>query len=156
MSLTRRDLLLGGTAIAAGALVVGCTGEPDARPARVDPDLALRAAAVLRERELLAAYDAALVDHPALRAVLAPLREDHAVHLARLEELTDPVMSPTPSAPPVVAPVKDAPAARRTALRGQERAAQAAHRDAAITASRSLAPLLASLAACEASHAALL
>ncbi len=53
--------------LAGGAgLLAGCTGggAPE-RPAPVDPDVALRAAAVARERALLAAYDAVLAADPA-------------------------------------------------------------------------------------------
>ncbi|MEO6204442.1 MAG: hypothetical protein ABIO67_03535 [Mycobacteriales bacterium] len=153
MPLTRRDVLLAGVLTVTTA---ACTSISEPAPqAPPDPDISLRGAAIVRERTLLVAYDAALIAHPSLRATLAPLRADHATHLDRLTGQLPgtpaPAADPTPpSAPPATA------AGQRAALRALERSTQAAHRDAAITASRVLAPVLASLAACEASHAVVL
>ncbi len=132
---TRRALL---TAVAAGT-AAGCTGRPrpSERPAAVDPDVALRAAAVARERGLLAAYDAALQAAPDRAARLAPLRAEHAAHLAALGETGS-------AAAAVPAPAGTLPAVERAAA--QEHA-----RDTA-AASPQLAALLAQLAASEASH----
>jgi len=79
---TRRAVLTSGLA----ALLSACTTVPRRRrsPAVPDPDLALTAAAVVRERLLLAAYDAVLATTPVLAAQLGPLRADHVVHLAAL------------------------------------------------------------------------
>ncbi len=153
MPLTRRDVLLSGVLTVTTA---ACTsGSEPAVPPSPDPDIALRDAALARERTLLAAYDAALVAHPSLRADLAPLRADHAIHLDRLTgpQPSTPATSSEPTPPAAAATT---PAAQRATLRALERSAQAAHRDGAITASQVLAPVLASLAACEASHAVVL
>jgi hypothetical protein len=102
------------------------------RPARVDPDVALRAAAVARERSLLALYDAA----PPSATVLA-IRAEHEQHLAALG-------APSPAPSPATAATGSLVAA--------ERAAAAAHAADALVASPQLAAVLASLAASEASH----
>ena len=144
MQPTRRQALLAGTvAVAAGA--AACTAERTPRQSSPTPDDALREAAGARERALVDAYAAALRAHPQHTALLAPLLGDHATHLAALGS------SPAPSASPALTP---APSLRQ--LAAQERAAATAHAGAALTASRDLAALLASLAACEASHAAVL
>jgi len=166
---TRRAVLTSGLA----ALLSACTTAPRPRrsPAAPDPDLALIAAAVARERLLLAAYDAVLATTPALAAQLGPLRADHLVHLAALGASPKPPLAapgthslassgaPVPGAPAARAPHPHVPAARgakgaRTAaeLPGLERRAAAAHAAAAVTCSRRLAPVLASLAASESSH----
>ena len=133
---SRRQLL----AAAALLPVAACTTSDD-RPARVDPDDALRAAAVERERALLSSYDAVLAALPTLAARLAPLRAEHEQHLAALAA---PSPSPSPSAAPTVRTV-----AQLVAL---ERTTAAAHATDALSASRELAMVLASLAASEASH----
>jgi len=171
---TRRAVLTSGLA----ALLSACTTAPRPRrsPAAPDPDLALTDAAVARERLLLAAYDAVLATTPALAAQLGPLRADHLVHLAALGASPKPPLAapgthslassgapvpgaPVPGAPAARAPHPHVPAARgakgaRTAaeLPGLERRAAAAHAAAAVTCSRRLAPVLASLAASESSH----
>ena len=142
--------------LAAAACTTGSEGRGPA--AVVDPDLALRDAAVLREVALLAAYDATLTAHAGLARDLRPLREEHATHLLALTGLAlRTAGTPTPpcrsSHPPTV-PAR--PAGARAALRRLETTTQVAHREAAVTASARLAPVLASLAACEASHVAVL
>lgn len=113
------------------APLAACTAKPS-RPEPVDPDVALRAAAVARERALIARYDAA----PPSPAVAA-IRAEHEQHLAALG-----APSPPPSATPAAA----------SSLVAAERAAAAAHAADALTASPKLAAVLASLAASEASH----
>ena len=110
----------------------------------VDPDVAARAAAVQREQTLVTGYDHALLVAPSLAPRLAPLRADHVAHLAALGS------SPGPAA--AAAPVAQVPAAVLRQLRSLEHSAADSHAAAAVTSSRRLAPLLASLAACEASH----
>src|SRR4051794_5717796 len=143
MSLTpSRRRLLQATALLP-ALVSGtaaCT-HPAEQPAVVDPDVALRAAAVARELDLLAAYDGVVGAPPARAAQLAAVRAEHAAHLVALG-----TASPTPSATPSTTPVTV------TELAARERAAAAAHAADALGASRQLAAVLASLAASEASH----
>jgi hypothetical protein len=139
VQLSRRDLLAAG---ALGALSA-CTTPTTPRPAPVDPDAPVLAAAIAREQALLLAYDGAIAAHPRLANLLGPLRADHAEHLARLAPAaagTPPASAPRGSGDP------------RRALAALERATSAAHGAAALTASRVLAPVLASLSACEASH----
>jgi len=128
---SRRQLLVG-TALLP---VAACTHR-DA-PVKVDPDDAIRAAAVERELSLIALYAGAA--SPAAVAV----RADHQAHLAALTRgaTASPAASPAP-----------APALTTAALVAAERAAATAHAAAALEASPELAGTLASLAASEASH----
>ena len=149
---TRRAVLAGGPAL---LLAAACSAdEPAPRPEPVDPDDALRSAAAERERALLREYDAALAARPGLAPRLVPVRGHHAEHL---EALLGPVPtgspSPTPTAavPPAVPPPAD-DAAALARLVEAERAAATAHAADCLTASRSLAPVLASLSAGELSH----
>lgn len=144
MHLSRRHAL----GSAAAALLAACTSRPRP-PHPVDPDDALVAAAVLRELALLAGYDAAAAAAPTLRARLAPLRADHLVHLTALGGI-----EPTPGPAPVAG--TRPPAQVLQQLRIQEHTAAVAHAEACVKASRTLAATLASLAACESSHGAVL
>ena len=160
MRATRRQVLGTGALL----LAAGCTAAPAPAPAAVDPDDALRSAATARERVLLEAYDAALLAAPSLAARLAPVRAEHAEHLAAL---TGPAPSGPPgtstpgSTPDGAAPVPATPAIPATpatpavVLAGLVRAEQAAaagHAGGVVAASRPLAALLAVLAASESSH----
>lgn len=133
--------------VLAAAAVVPLAACTEATPPPVNPDDALRDAAVARERGLLAAYDALLATTPALTAKLAGVRAEHEAHLAALGGGTaSPVTSrsASPSASTTVMTL-----AQVAAL---ERAAAAGHAADALTASRVLAPVLASLSASESSH----
>ncbi len=138
---TRRTAISG---VLAGVLLgTGCTrsaGRATSQPSAPGLDASLRAAAVAREQGLLLAYDAAAAAHPGLAARLQPLRDEHAAHLGALGVPETPVgqMTGRPGLPQ---------------LRSAERSAAAAHAAAALDGSRSLAAVLASLAASEASHA---
>lgn len=138
---TRRAVLASGLLLP----VAACTSSEPApvRPVPVDPDVALRAAAVARERGLLAAYDAALQQDPARAERLVPLRAEHAAHLAALGEQ---------EAPSTVSPAPAPPSPLGGDLATAERAAAAAHAEATAAASPALAAVLAQLAASEASH----
>jgi hypothetical protein len=139
VSPSRRQLLQGALLVPA---LAACTSSA-ARPAPADPDVPLRAAAVARERALLAQYDAAAASSPSLAARVAAIRDEHTQHLAAL--LGQP---PTPS--PAASPAAVAPTLAE--LVAAEHAAAAGHAAGALGASRRLAALLASLAASEASH----
>jgi hypothetical protein len=154
--LPRRAVLRGGAALLAAAaagcdLLPGATSGAGPAP-EPDPDVVLADEAAARERRLLAAYDAALVRDPALAERLAPLRAEHAAHLAALG-VADP---PGPSASPAPAvpspPLPAAPGALLPALADLERTTSTAHAGAAVRSGRGLAAVLASLAASEASH----
>jgi hypothetical protein len=138
--------------VTAGAALVACTPgtEPDGPlpPPPVDPDVALREQATARESALIAAYDAAIAGAPALAGRLAPLRAEHAAHLAALQE---PAAGATAGGPATTMPVRPARPTTAT-LVAAERSAARAHALGARTASPALAQVLASLAASEASH----
>ncbi|RKS77391.1 hypothetical protein CLV35_1077 [Motilibacter peucedani] len=155
---SRRALLLA----AGAAALAGCTGRsapPRPTPAPVDPDEALREAARTREAGLVAAHEAAVAARPELAARLAPLLAHHREHLAALGGTSSP--APTGSAP-AGAGASTAPGTRPSAATAlaRLRAAEAAAGTAALrtlpAASPRLRPLLASVGACEAAHAALL
>ena len=146
-TVSRRALLGGGL-----ALLTGCT-QDIGPPPPPDPDDLLRAAAVERERSLLAEYDAVLLVLPGLANRLTPLRAQHAEHLLALTGSASPSAAPSSSATP--APQVPPPATAAAALAGlitAERSAGDAHGAAALEASRELAGLLAALAASEHSH----
>lgn len=146
--LGRRALLgaaLGG--LAAPALTA-CTGSPfePEPPAPVPPDVRAAERAAERERELLAAYDAALVLAPQLADRLLPLRGDHAAHLAALGL---PEQPPPPPEPPSL---PQDPVALLAALADLERRTATAHASAAVLGGRGVAAVLASAAASESAH----
>ncbi len=143
--------------------------------ATIPPAQTIAARVADDERELIAAYDAAIAAQPELQSTLAPLRADHAAHLVGLTPgaATTPTSStPTGATPTVTPSVGDLPAAasssggsptqsRRaellTTLAARERSTAAARVDDVMSAQDgSLARLLASIGGCEAAHAALL
>ena len=150
---------LGIEALGGGLSLTACTRTDSSDPlppdedvdASVDPDGQVRAAALTRERALLAAYDAALLAPTSSAGLLRRLRAEHAEHLAALGD--DPAASPAPSGSPAASATPSPSRARGlTALRAAERSAARGHARDALGASRQLAPLLASLAAAETSH----
>jgi hypothetical protein len=127
------------------------------------------------ERQLIAAYDAAIAAQPELTATLEPLRASHAAHLVALVPGATPTpasarptsATPTPSAGSASAggasssaagsPAQSLRAQTLAGLAARERAAAAARVDGLMSADDgSLARLLASIGGCEAVHAALL
>lgn len=137
--------------VAVLALVGGCRSKRRPVPARTDPDLALSASVRADEAGLIASYDTAMLAFPALAPALVPLREQHEEHLVALQ--------PRGSRPPASAPPPAAPADPTAAVRSlvaTERAAAAARIADCLAASSRLAPLLASIGASEAAHAAAL
>ena len=103
------------------------------------------------ERALIADLDATTGGTPAVRTVITQARADHAAHLRVLRSLAatydrPPGPSPSPRARPrTLAQLHDAESAAATAAAA--RAARYPHPDGAA--------LLASIAACESTHAAL-
>ena len=133
-------------------LVAACTEDSPSPPSPpVDPDVALVAAAVAREQALLGAYAGLARATPRSARLLTALSLDHETHLAELTTALPASGTPTPTPTGAPAPRVTLPAVRRL-LRTTERA----HADAVLLASPRLAPVLASLAACEASHLVLL
>ena len=142
VSPSRRRVLQAAALAPGAALLAACRSDRRA-PARVDPDVALRQAAVAREQALLARYAALRPESPAVAAAVAAVVSDHQQHLLALSAATqEPSASPAPS--PALATLPE--------LASAERAAAAGHAADALTASAPLAQLLASLAASEASH----
>jgi len=174
LPLTRRQALAAALALACGA---GCQDGRDASARAPSPPTPTRppppdplAAILDTEQRLLAAYDATAGAHPALAARLAPVRADHAEHASALERAlgaTPPAILGTPlpgtggagAGTPTPTPPRPVPGNRASALaalRAAERAAAAARASAAESAPPDRAVLLASIAACEASHEVLL
>lgn len=112
-------------------------------PPLVDPDDAVRQRSADAERALLEAYDAALVADPAAAARLAPVRAEHAEHLAALAVPAG-LSGPAPSLT-----TGDLAAAERSAAAVHGRGTRDARQPA-------LAQLLGSLAASEGSHVVVL
>ena len=165
---TRRSVLAGALAAGAAAALSGCTTGADrpAGPRPPDPDVVLADQAAARERALLAAYDEATARAPELADRLAPLRAEHADHLAALgvptAAATPPASGPTAGPAPepepaVAAPALPAdPAGLLAALADLERRAAVDAGGTAVRSGRGLAVVLASIAASEASHVAAL
>lgn len=142
------------TGLLSAGLLSGCTSAGDApeRDAVSDALAALWAG----ERRLVDRYEAVLGRFPALAPRLAPVRDDHLAHADALRSVLDARRSPTASAS--ASAVASPPAVPATAaaaladLAGAETAAASACTSACLRAQGDAAALLASIAACEASH----
>lgn len=137
--------------LAAGCKGIGALGTP---PTPL-PDTAVLSEAITAEKLMIARYQAVISGSPGQAALLAPLLAQHRAHLTRLtSRLIDPrpassTRSPSPArAVPPSAALSALPAA-------EEDAANSLVRHLA-EVTPSLAQLLASIAASEASHALLL
>jgi hypothetical protein len=129
-------------------------------PPKPLPDVAVLRDAISAEEVMIARYRSAISGSAGLAPTLTPLLDQHVAHLATLKSrLIVPTGSASPrptastSAPP---PVPAAPAAALTALETAETNAASSLVSRLGVASPSLAQLLASIAASEASHALLL
>jgi hypothetical protein len=155
---TRRSVLA--ASLAAPLLAAAGCGGPAAAtpPIRRPSDVEILREAITAKKNLIGAYTAVLASHPDLGGQLEPLLADNRAHLAELQRrLIEPSRqaqtgtagpSRQPSPPP-------APADRNaalTALRSAERTAAGTHVAQLRTVTPSLAQLLASIAACEATH----
>jgi hypothetical protein len=165
---TRRAVLAAAAAAlplaAAGCKGIAALGIPP-KPA---PDVAVANAAVAVERQLIAHYVAVLGATPGLTATLRPLLAQHHEHLARLRArlIVPPGGQPLPSThlpiPSSLATplghtgVPGTPVAALGYLRAAEDAAAAALLAHLAAAPPSLAQLLASISASEATHALVL
>jgi len=172
--ISRRALRVGAGSFGATALLVlsGCsyfgTNEPaaptiDPAPAALDPINGLIATTRLHLLRLNAAIAADPTDAPRL----TPLRDDRQAHLTALEaeyarlHPADPSATAVPSSaaasPPTGAvSVPDSPEGIISAVRGDAATAQVQFTDAISAASRYRAALYGSIAACLASHRAVL
>ncbi len=122
--------------LAAGCKGVGGLGTPPGPP----PDVAVLRAAIRTEQALITRYRSALATSPALKDTLDPVLGQHLAHLAALRSrLIGTAATPHP------ARTSPGPAGQASTLVSR-----------LATASPSLAQLLASISAAEASHAALL
>src|SRR5215475_9543324 len=123
------------------------------------PDVTILRDAIAGETLMISRYGAVMRAAPALAGSLRPLLDQHREHLARLRaRLIEPHAGGRPehSASPPGARVPGTPAAARAYLRHAEQAAAQTLLAALTAAPPSLAQLLASIAASEASHAVLL
>jgi len=161
--LPRRHLLAGGASVGVAGLLLGSTGCEAERPERAaepgpDPLEPLLAG----KDDLLRRYDAAATRFPALAPRLAPLRAASAAHLAAMRALVDPrrlarlAEAGPAGSTPTPAGSSPTPAAAVAALAAAERAAAARSAAACLAAEGPRVALLGSIAACEASHAAVL
>ncbi len=136
--------------LAAGCKGVGGLGTPPGPP----PDVAVLRAAIRTEQALITRYRSALATSPALKDTLDPVLGQHLAHLAALRSrLIGPAATPHPAR---TSPGPAGQASTLAALAAAEQAAEGTLVSRLATASPSLAQLLASISAAEASHAALL
>lgn len=156
--ISRRGLLVGGAAvvIAAGTgVAVGALQplpEPDKPTGRPPADLV---AALAAERVLIAAIDATTGGSPAIRIALRQMRADHVAHQTALQGAVEAYPEAPPSNPPS-SPGGTVTALTVAGLRGAEEQASARAATRAARLTGRYAALLASIAACESSHAVLL
>ena len=173
---TRRAVLAAGAVCLPMLAVSGCKGVGAlAAPPRPAPDVAILRAAIAAEELMIARYDAVVRGSGQLAAVLRPLRAEHRAHLAQLRSRL--IVPPAAAAAPALVGASgrgssdagsgsashgepaDVPAGRAAAisfLQGAERAAAATLLRKLPAVSPSLAQLMASVAASEATHVAAL
>ena len=169
---SRRSVLAATMASLPLLAVTSCKGVGAlAAPPRPAPDVAVLRAIIAAEELMIARYDTAITHSASLAAGLRPLRAEHRLHLAELRSrlivppgshLPDrqagtagrPARSRTAAAGPGGGPAS--PAAAISFLQGAERAAAANLLRHLAAASPSLAQLMASIAASEATHVAAL
>jgi hypothetical protein len=127
---TRRSVLTGGLVVATGlgaSALAGCTlpgsDDPDAPPPPPHPDVVRADEAAARERRLIAAYDVALERAPELTERLAPLRAEHAEHLAALGVPDLPLPEAAPPQEPPDGPPDAPPDAEQLAPQDAEQPA---------------------------------
>ncbi len=160
----RRQVLAGAAALVLVPLAGCLPGADEDEPDEPDPDLLLRARAAEEVRALAAQYAAVIARFPTAGDELATLAAEHEEHARallprRVARTLTPTASPTgarspsPTPTPTVAPtlraaMADLVAAETTAARRRTRQA--------VRAKPETGRLLASVAGCEAAHAALL
>lgn len=153
---SRRDVLVGGGLLT----LAGCLPGDGPTPPAVPPEVRLRGRVATEVAGLEALYAAVLARFPAARGELAPLAAEHTAHVAALRgPATRPTASPSPTGSPATPPpptVPDSLAAARRTLAAAEQSASDRRARQAVGAAPGTARLLASIAACEAAHAALL
>ncbi|HEY1486872.1 MAG TPA: hypothetical protein VGF84_12265 [Micromonosporaceae bacterium] len=168
--LSRRSALAG-VGIAALALAGCSSGAPVAKPSAATVSSDPLGPLYTETIGLISAYDRSIAANPALATLAQPLREEHrrhAIALASLMGIAAPQISAGPGAPGRPMPPTTAPspvaaasagpdtAAARALLAGAETTAQANAVTACLSAPTSRAAVLASIAACRATHVAVL
>lgn len=152
----RRRSVLAVAGAAVPLLAAGCKGVGGLGTLpRPGPDVAVLHAAIGTEQALIARYRSTLATSPGLTGTLDPVLGQHLAHLAALRSrLIGPAATPRPARSGL--PTAAGQAAALSALAAAEQDAAGALVSRLATASPSLAQLLASISASEASHAALL
>lgn len=172
---TRRAVLAAAAASLPLLAVSGCKGVGAlATPPRPAPDVAVLRSAIAAEEIMIARYDAVIARSASLAVRLRPLRAEHRLHLAQLQSrlIVPPASaaaaSPAPHGPSPHGPsshgpsphppdsVPDGTAAAISFLQAAESAAAATLLRQLASVSPSLAQLMASVAASEATHASAL
>lgn len=160
--LSRRRVLAASTVLAPLAAVASCgVPNPLAGPPGPSPDVRTLRASIAAEQSLVDVYRGVLAAHPALSASLHTFLTQHEDHLSQLRSRlivpphvsASPSASPSPSASASASPPPASASAAITALGAAERSAAAAQLQRLGTTDPSLAQLLASIAASEATHA---
>ena len=158
--LSRRRVLAASTVLAPLAAVASCgVPNPLAGPPGPSPDVRTLRASIAAEQSLVDVYRSVLAAHPALSASLHTFLAQHEDHLSQLRSrlIVPPHVSASPSASPSpsasASPPPASASAAITALGAAERSAAAAQLQRLGTTEPSLAQLLASIAASEATHA---
>jgi hypothetical protein len=153
-------VLAASTLMAPLAAVASCgVPNPLAGPAGPSPDVRTLRASISTEQSLVDAYRSALGAHPGLTASLRPFLSQHEDHLNQLQSrlIVPPhVAASPPASPSASAPASPPPASASAALAvlgDAERSAAAAQLRRLANVTPSLAQLLASIAASEATHA---
>jgi Ferritin-like domain len=155
----RRRGVLAATAAALPLLAAACKGVGGLGTLpRPRPDVAVLRDAIAAEQVLIARYRSALATAPELRDTLGPVLSQHLDHLAALRSrLIGPTTTPRPARPlPAASGAAGSAAGPLDTLAAAEQAAARALVGRLAAASPSLAQLLASISASEASHASLL
>ena len=157
LAFSRRRVLAVSTMVLPLAATASCGG-PDllAPPPGPSPSVRTLRASITAEQSLVDAYHRVLAAHPALAAALRPFLTQHDDHLAQLKSrlIIPPHVKATPlSSPPAPASPPASARAAITLLGDAERAAAAAQLGRLAAVTPSLAQLLASIAASEATHA---
>ena len=150
-----RRSVLAATGAALPLLVAACKGVGGLGTLpRPRPDVAVLRDAIAAEQVLIARYRSALATAPELRDTLGPVLSQHLDHLDALRSrLIGPAATPRPARP---GPAASGAAGPLDTLAAAEQAAAGVLVGRLAVASPSLAQLLASISASEASHAALL
>ncbi len=158
---TRRSVLAASLTVPLLA-AEGCRAVAGGTAPRPASDVAILREAIAVKKSMVVLYTRVIATHPQLAGPLDPLLADNAAHLAALQRrLINPGRSSprsrrTGSAPPVPPSSAQSTAAALEALRSAERGAAARLVTQLRTVTPSLAQLLASIAACGATHVAVL